>query len=100
MTILSKELEASSNKIQSIILQRLARVSQVSVAIELGVREDVISKFKSDKLAFACDFIAVLGLKIVPDDSVEVSQDEIQALKTLAAKYFVADEIRRKKATN
>ena len=37
--------------------------------------------------------ITCLGLKVVPDDSLEVSQAELKSIKTLARKYLEIDEM-------
>jgi len=98
MKPLSDDINERARKIQSIILQRLAAKTQTAIALELGVSEAKISRFKTDDLSEFSKILSILELKIVPDDSVDVSQDEIDALKTFARKYLEADEIRRKKS--
>lgn len=93
MERLLNKSDERSRKIESMILQRLAEKTQTSIAIELGVSESKISRLKNDDIPMISKLITCLGLKVVPDDSLEVSQAELKSIKTLAKKYLEIDEM-------
>ena len=93
MERLLNKSDERSRKIESMILQRLAEKTQTSIAIELGVSESKISRLKNDDIPMISKLINCLGLKVVPDDSLEVSQAELKSIKTLAKKYLEIDEM-------
>ena len=93
MERLLNKSDERSRKIESIILQRLAEKTQTTIAIELGVSESKISRLKNDDIPMISKLITCLGLKVVPDDSLEVSQAELKSIKTLARKYLEIDEM-------
>ncbi|QHJ83018.1 MAG: hypothetical protein [Caudoviricetes sp.] len=93
MERLLNKSDERSRKIESIILQRLAEKTQTTIAIELGVNESKISRLKNDDIPMISKLITCLGLKVVPDDSFEVSQAELKSIKTLTKKYLEIDEM-------
>ena len=93
MEKLSNKADERSRKIESIILQRLAEKTQTTIALELEMSESKISRLKNDDLPVIAKLITCLGLKVVPDDSLEVSQAELKSIKTLARKYLEIDEM-------
>ena len=93
MERLLNKSDERSRKIESIILQRLADKTQTSVAIEMGISESKLSRMKNDDLPEIANLLRCLGLKVVPDDSLEVSQAELKSIKTLAKKYLEIDEM-------
>lgn len=93
MERLLNKSDERSRKIESIILQRLAEKTQTTIAIELGVSESKISRLKNDDIPMIAKLITCLGLNVVPDDSLEVSQAELKSIKTLAKKYLEIDEM-------
>jgi Bacteriophage CII protein. len=93
MERLLNKSDERSRKIESMILQRLAEKTQTTIAIELGVSESKISRLKNDDIPMISKLITCLGLKVVPDDSLEVSQAELKSIKTLARKYLEIDEM-------
>ncbi|OCG65289.1 hypothetical protein A9G48_00550 [Gilliamella sp. wkB18] len=93
MEKLSNKTNERARKIESIILQRLAEKTQTTIAIELGMSESKISRLKNDDIPVIAKLITCLGLKVVPDDSLEVSQAELKSIKTLAKKYLEIDEM-------
>lgn len=93
MEKLSNKADERARKIESIILQRLAEKTQTTVALELEMSESKISRLKNDDIPVISKLITCLGLKVVPDDSLEVSQAELKSIKTLARKYLEIDEM-------
>lgn len=93
MEKLSNKANERERKIETIILQRLAEKTQTAIAIALGVSESKISRLKNDDIPVIAKLINCLGLKVVPDDSLEVSQAELKSIKTLAKKYLEIDEM-------
>lgn len=93
MEKLSNKTNERARKIESIILLRLAEKTQTTIAIELGMSESKISRLKNDDIPVIAKLITCLGLKVVPDDSLEVSQAELKSIKTLARKYLEIDEM-------
>lgn len=92
MEKLSNIADERARKIESIILQRLAEKTQTTIAIEMGMSESKISRLKNDDLSVIARLIVCLNLKVVSDDSLEVSQAELKSIKTLARKYLEIDE--------
>ena len=93
MERLLNKSDERSRKIESMILQRLAEKTQTTIVIELGVSESKISRLKNDDIPMISKLMTCLGLKVVPDDSLEVSQAELKSIKTLARKYLEIDEM-------
>lgn len=93
MEKLSNKADERARKIESIILQRLAEKTQTTIALELEMSESKVSRLKNDDLPVIAKLITCLGLKVVPDDSLEVSQAELKSIKTLARKYLEIDEM-------
>jgi hypothetical protein len=73
-----------SRKIESTILQALASRGQAHVAEFAGVSEAKVSRFKSEQLADTCDYLAGMGLKVVPVEMQCYKPESIAALMQLA----------------
>lgn len=84
MAALSDQQLARSRKIASLILQRLSSVGQVQLAEALGSSEASISRWKTDQIEQCAKALAVLGLKVVPEDARCYKPDAIEAIFTLA----------------
>lgn len=54
--------------------------------------ESKIFRLKNDELSVIANLIICLGLKIVPDDSLKVSQAELKSIKILAREYLEIDD--------
>ncbi|MGO3890104.1 MAG: CII family transcriptional regulator [Paenalcaligenes sp.] len=74
-------------RIQSVVLRRLAVVTQDRAAAFMEVSPSTVSRTKED-LDKVCHLLAALGLQIAPIDSVVMSQDDIRALERMAYKYL------------
>lgn len=79
----------SARKCERVILQTLARVSQVRVAERMGVSESTVSRI--DKTCIA-NFVAACGLKLVPADMQCFDSEYIKSLKVLAGIGLQAPE--------
>lgn len=84
MNPLSSASAERSRKFHTLALQRVASVGQNHIATQLQVSEATVSRFVSADLERACQVLAALGLKVVPQDMKCYPKDEIDAIFTLA----------------
>lgn len=84
MAALSENESARARKNASIFLQRLASVGQATVAEKLSTSESTVSRMKGKDLEEFSQVLALLGLKLVPDDMRCYKPEAIQAIFTLA----------------
>lgn len=80
----------SAARIQAVILQRLAGVTQERAAACMGVSASTVSRAITDDLERICQIVAAVGLQTAPADSMVMSKDEIRALERMACKYLQA----------
>lgn len=80
----------SAARIQAVILQRLAGVTQERAAACIGVSASTVSRAITDDLERICQILAATGLQVAPADSMTVSRDEMRALERMACKYLQA----------
>ena len=87
---------ATNSTVSSLILHRLALVTQKQVADALGTDSTHISKFQSGTRGIDLDQIGPLldslGLKIVDVSDIHVAADEWAAVKVLGSKYFLSGQ--------
>ena len=65
---LSQEQTVRARKNYSVLMQALASVGNAPVALAVGVDEATISRMKPEKFQQFAEILAVLGLKIVPEE--------------------------------
>lgn len=89
----SDELRESTRRngarLQSIVLQRLADVTQERASDFMGVSSSTLSRMKED-LERVCHLLAAIDFQVAPSDAVVVDQREQQAIESLACKYLQA----------
>jgi hypothetical protein len=89
----SSAIAERSRKAHSLALQRLASVGQAEVAKALDTSESTISRSVNAELERICSILAVIGLKVVPNDMqcfpprkvailMELARDHLNALET------------------
>jgi len=79
-------------RIQAVILQRLADVTQERAAACMGLHSATISRFVSDKdLERCCQLLAAVGLQVSATDAMVVEREDMRALKRMAFKYLQAE---------
>lgn len=88
MNKLSPDQLASSRKIESVILRRLAQRSARSVAEDLGIHESTVSRWKEEKLPMVAKVLAALDLQVVSCDTMTIEHDEKLSLMRLAKQYL------------
>lgn len=69
------------------IFQRLSEKGQVNVAGAIGVSESTISRM-AKQLQQTADMLAVLGLKVVPEEHECHPPEYIESIKNLAQLYL------------
>lgn len=89
MPQLSAAVSESARKCERVILQTLAKVSQVRVAERMGISESAVSRM--DKQGIAA-FVAACGLKVVPAEMQCFDPEYIKSLKCLAGVGLQAPE--------
>ena len=81
MSAVCAAVSEAARKTERVLLQTLARVSQVRVAERMGVSESTVSRIDKGHIA---TFIAACGLKVVPADMQCFDPEYIKSLKVLA----------------
>ena len=66
MNTVSSTQTDRSRKIESTILQALAKTGQVEIARIMGASESSVSRLKEDKIGQLSELLAACGLKVVP----------------------------------
>lgn len=66
MTLVSSNQADRSRKIESTILQALAKTGQTEISKIMGASESTVSRLKEDKIGQFSDLLAAAGLKVVP----------------------------------
>ncbi|QLG87659.1 hypothetical protein HQ393_04985 [Chitinibacter bivalviorum] len=97
-----QQAQERSRQIESQLLAKLAETGQVQVADRIGVDQSTISKWKKDNHFLEIGkLLTALGLKLAEENDKVVNEcdmvvepSEMAALKTLARKYLLADELR------
>jgi predicted DNA-binding protein (UPF0251 family) len=77
-------------QIQSVILQRLAEVTQTRAAEIMGVHASTVSRMHND-ISDVAKLLAAIGLKVAPADSIVTDQEELRFFKRMTVKYLDAD---------
>lgn len=88
----SESTRKTGERIQSEILRRLADVKQTVAADRMGVSESTVSRLHED-IAKVAQLLAAVDLKVADSDSMVVDRSELEALESIAYKYF---ELRRR----
>ncbi|EPM0510237.1 TPA: transposase family protein [Pseudomonas putida] len=81
---LSQERHDITREIETLILQRVARVSQKQIALEAGCSESTVSRWNDGEYQRWAQVLATLGLRVVPEDAMVVTADYLSALETMA----------------
>lgn len=81
---LSTSKEDIAREIETLILQRVPRVSQKLIALEVGCSESTVSRWNEDEYQRWAKVLALLGLRVVPDSAVVVTAEYLSALETMA----------------
>lgn len=89
---LSPEQDARARKNYTQLMQRLASVGNLAVAEAVGVDESTISRMKPEKFQEFAKILAVLDLKIVPNEMKCFDEKEIGAILQLARSRMVEIE--------
>jgi hypothetical protein len=65
---LNQQQTVRARKNYSFLMQKLASIGNGPVAVAVGCDEATISRMKPEKFEQFCQILAVLGLKIVPEE--------------------------------
>lgn len=84
MDTLSQGRDDIAREIETLILQRVARVSQKAIALEVDCSESTVSRWNDGEYQRWAKVMAMLGLRVVPDSAVVVTADYLSALETMA----------------
>lgn len=74
-------------QIHSVILRKLAEVTQARAAECMGIDASTVSRMKAD-LEDVCLLLAAIGLEISDADSMVVSKEDLFALQRLGYQYL------------
>lgn len=81
---LSQERDDIAREIETLILQRVPRVSQKLIATETGCSESTVSRWNDGEYQRWAQVLALLGLRAVPQSAVVVTAEYLSALETMA----------------
>ncbi|MGI4938739.1 MAG: CII family transcriptional regulator [Janthinobacterium lividum] len=76
--------------IQSVILQRLADVTQSRAAEIMGVHASTVSRMRDD-IGDVAQLLAAIGLKVVPGNAIVTDRDERRFLMRMTRKIIDAE---------
>ncbi|WP_025859065.1 CII family transcriptional regulator [Pseudomonas sp. CHM02] len=85
---LSQEQTVSARKNYSVLMQALASVGNAPVALAVGCDEATISRMKPEKFEQFCQILAVLGLKVVPNNMRCFDVRDIEAILYQAKRWM------------
>ena len=85
-TPLSPDQIESARKYEALILQQFAAIGQRTVTNALNISDSTVSRMKGEQVEAISQLLAVLELKVVPDDHVTACPKYLQAIETLAAR--------------
>ncbi|MDH0042435.1 transcriptional regulator [Pseudomonas alloputida] len=88
-TELSQERDDIAREIETLILQRVARVSQKQLSVALKPRfescsESTVSRWNDGEYQKWAAALSILGLRVVPQTAVVVTAEYLSALETMA----------------
>lgn len=95
ITELSEEYREKAREIESLISQCVLRVTQAKICQETGANKDKISRLISNDLDLIASMLAVLGLKVVPEDHVYCSKETAEATRELLRNCFNSPDYMR-----
>lgn len=81
---LSQERDDITREIETLILQRVARISQKAIALEMGCSESTVSRWNDGEYQHWAKVLALLDLRVVPSTAVVVTAEYLSALETMA----------------
>lgn len=81
----------ASAELQGEIVRRLAEVTQTRAAVCMGVHGSTVSRMVAEDLEKFTLLLAALDLKVVAQDCIVTTQEELHFLKVGAYKYLKAD---------
>lgn len=87
-TQLSPEQTARARKNYSEILNRLASIGNLPVAIAMGKDESTVSRWKPEKYEEMCQILASMDLKIVHNDMRCFNKSDIAAIFHQARRWM------------
>lgn len=87
-TRLSDEQTARARKNYSAILQRLASIGNLPVAIAMGKDESTVSRWKPEKYEEISQILAAMDLKIVPSQMRCFNERDIETILHQAKRYM------------
>lgn len=85
---LNQEQAVRARKNYSVLMQRLASIGNGPVALAMGCDEATISRMKPEKFEQFAQILAVLDLKIVPNDMRCFNQRDIEAIFHQAKRWM------------
>ncbi|MBO2926674.1 transcriptional regulator [Pseudomonas otitidis] len=85
---LSQDQAVRSRKNYSVLMRALASVGNAPVALAVGCDEATISRMKPEKFEQFCQILAVLNLKVVPNDMRCFNERDIETILHQAKRWM------------
>lgn len=81
---LSQDRTDIAREIETLILQRVPRISQKQIAAETGCSESTVSRWNDGEYQRWAQVLSLLELRVVPATAVVVTAEYLSALETMA----------------
>ncbi|MDG9784661.1 CII family transcriptional regulator [Metapseudomonas otitidis] len=85
---MSQDQAVRSRKNYSVLMRALASVGNAPVALAVGCDEATISRMKPEKFEQFCQILAVLNLKVVPNDMRCFNERDIETILHQAKRWM------------
>jgi len=92
MPAVSPDRTERARKNLTLILRRLASVGQVRIADGLGISEATVSRWKAEEAEQCAAILALLGVKVVPEEMRCFDPQKIGAILDLAKAHLAEIE--------
>lgn len=92
---LSPEHREKAREIETLLSQRIATTTQAEVCRETGANKDKINRLVANDLDLIAGVLAVVGLKVVPEDHVYCSKETAEATRELLKNCFNSPDYMR-----
>lgn len=92
---LSADYREKAREIESLISHAVAQTSQAKICVETGANKDKINRLVNNDLDLIAGMLAVIGLKVVPQDHVYCSKETAEATRELLRNCFNSPDYMR-----
>lgn len=92
---LSTEYREKAREIETLLSQHILQTTQAEICRETGANKDKINRMVANDLDLLAGVLAVIGLKVVPQDHVYCSRETAEATRELLRNCFNSPDYMR-----